>query len=171
MSTEKRQHCFYCYFDEVQELIFRRNRINCKPFVSPASHVLNTVCEIAERYSRDRGCKPQDSSGWIREPQSWIKRKSLKMTVLHPSIWLWNPLQVHLKRKKVIWGWFCNSLILWFSRYIFNIKFWIVFPFRQWFCNKLSQSTVNVQDTTFAKGTRKFIKSNIHNIHVMSCCL
>lgn len=93
------------------------------------------------------------------------------MTALHQSIWLWNPLQGHLKRKKVIWGWFCNSFTLCSSIYIFNMKFRILFPFRQWFCNKLSQSPVNVQDTTFAKDIRKFIRANIYNIHVTSHCL
>lgn len=100
MSMEKRKLCFWLYFDEVHELIFRRKTIKYKPFMSPASQVLKTVCEIAERYSWDRGCKPQDSSGRTREPQSWIKMRLVKMTALHPPIWPWISFQGYLKRKK-----------------------------------------------------------------------
>lgn len=39
----------------------------------------------------------------------------------------------------------------------------------QRFRNKLSQSKLNILDTTFAKDITKFIKANIHTFHVTSC--
>lgn len=108
-----------------------------KPFASPASQVFSTVCEIAERYSWDRGCKPQDSSGWIWKPQSCIKIKGVKKLVLQLTTWLWNPLQWHIRNSR-IWDLFCCSFTLSSLMYFLTQNLKLFFPFKQWFINNLN---------------------------------